>query len=161
MDKRALASRLLADLGNTLTVGPLALDEATHSCVLMFDADLVVNVEYDDALGRLVLSCYLDELPSEGAEPLLRELLAANLYWHRTRGATLCLEEGTGGVILAYGHGVSELDGPAFEAVVENFVNQAERWRARIAEAKKTADSGAAQAAPVLAPSGTLPPSFA
>jgi len=147
MDKRALADRLLAGLGQTLTVDRLALDD-TGSCVLVFDADLIVNVEYEDPLGRLVLSCYLDELPHEGAEPLLRELLAANLYWHRTRGATLCLEEGTGGVILVYGHAVSALDGPSFETVVENFVNQAEHWRARIAAARQQGPEACAPAAP-------------
>jgi hypothetical protein len=154
MDKRDLASRLLADLGNTLTVGPLALDAATHSCVLVFDENLILNIEYDPGTERLVLSCYLDELPAEGAEPLLRELLAANLYWHRTRGATLCLEEGTGGVILAYPCSVTELDSHAFETVVENFANQAERWARRIAQTK--------QAAPAAAtPDSTIPPTYA
>jgi hypothetical protein len=148
MDKRALANQLLANLGNTLTAGPLALDDATHSCVLMFDDNLVLNIEYDDAQSRLVLSCYLDELPRSDAEPLLRELLAANLYWHRTRGATLGLEEGTGGVILTYGHGVSELDGPAFETVVENFVNQAEHWRGRIVAASATTPPAGTEEAP-------------
>jgi Tir chaperone protein (CesT). len=155
MDKRALASRLLADLGNTLTVGPLALDEATHSCVLLFDGDLVVNIEYDDPQGRLVLSSYLDELPRENAEPLLRELLAANLYWHRTRGATLCLEEGTNGILLTYSHSVTELDSASFETVVENFVNQAERWTRRIGQAKQAAADGGNRsdgAAPAVAP---------
>ncbi|WP_144630426.1 type III secretion system chaperone [Bordetella genomosp. 13] len=158
MDKRTLASQLLANLGNTLTAGPLVLDDATQSCVLMFDDNLVLNIEYDDAQGRLVLSCYLDELPRDGAEPLLRELLAANLYWHRTRGATLGLEEGTGGVILTYGHGVSELDGPAFETVVENFMNQAERWRGRIA----AAGASSAPSVTVDVPAAPfIPPSFA
>ena len=137
MDKRDLASRLLADLGNTLTVGPLALDPATQSCVLVFDGNLILNIEYDPGTQRLVLSSYLDELPTEGAEPLLRELLAANLYWHRTRGATLCLEEGTGGIILTYPCSVAELDSQAFETAVENFANQAEHWTRRIAQARQ------------------------
>ncbi|MGN6580113.1 MAG: type III secretion system chaperone [Bordetella sp.] len=157
MDKRDLASRLLADLGNTLTVGPLALDAATQSCVLVFDDNLILNIEYDPGTERLVLSCYLDELPSEGAEPLLRELLAANLYWHRTRGATLCLEEGTGGIILTYPCSVTELDSHAFETVVENFANQAERWTRRIAQARQ-----AAPVSPAMAMTdSTLPPTYA
>lgn len=157
MDKRDLASRLLADLGNTLTVGPLALDSATQSCVLVFDETLILNIEYDPGTERLILSSYLDELPAEGAEPLLRELLAANLYWHRTRGATLCLEEGTGGVILTYPCSVTELDSHAFETVVENFANQAERWTRRIAQAKQAAQAIAAAALPDSA----IPPTYA
>jgi hypothetical protein len=152
MDKRDLASRLLADLGKTLTVGALALDPVTQSCVLMFDGDLILNIEYDPASERLVLSCYLAEVPAQGAEPLLRELLAANLYWHRTRGATLCLEEGTGGIILTYACSVTELDSPAFETVVENFMNQAERWSRRVSEAVQAAQ------APQAAPASGQPP---
>lgn len=157
MDKRDLASRLLTSLGNTLTVGPLALDPTTQSCVLVFDDDLILNIEYDPGTERLILSCYLDELPAQDAEPLLRELLAANLYWHRTRGATLCLEEGTGGVILTYPCSVTELDSHAFETVVENFANQAERWTRRIGQAKQAAPAFAAAALP----ESTIPPTYA
>ena len=116
MDKKALAQQLLDGFGKTLTVGALTLDERTSSCVLIFDEQLVINIEYDEQTQRLVLSSYLHELPATGAEPLLRELLAANLYWHRTNGATLCLEEGTGGVM-------------------QNFATQAERWTRRLAQA--------------------------
>ena len=79
MDKKALAQQLLDGFGKTLTVGALALDEYTSSCVLIFDEQLVINIEYDEQTQRLVLSSYLHELPATGAEPLLRELLAAFL----------------------------------------------------------------------------------
>jgi Tir chaperone protein (CesT) family len=140
MDKRALALQLLAELGETLTVGAISLDEASQSCNLLFDEDLVLHIEFVEDTGRFVLSCYLGELPHENTESLLRELLAANLYWHRTRGATLGLEEGTGGVILCYAHSVSELDRSSFEALIKNFVNQAEKWSRGIA-ATPSADS--------------------
>ena len=132
MDKRLMANQLVADFGKLLTVRDLKLDERTQSCVLAFDGELLLNIEYDAAIERLVFSIYLDELPREGAEPLLRELMGANLYWHRTRGATLCLEEGTNGVILVYSRGVAELDNAGFEVTVENLLNQAEKWRKRI-----------------------------
>lgn len=148
MDKRTLAQDLLTQLGNTLTVGPLTLDERTRSCVLVFDGNLVVNIEYDDSTERLVFSSYLAELPARGAEALLRELLAANLYWHRTRGATLGLEEGTGGVLLTYAHAVVDLDGPKLEAVLQTFVQQAERWSRRIEEASRTPAATAGAALP-------------
>jgi len=96
-----------------------------------------------------VLSSYLHELPATGAEPLLRELLAANLYWHRTNGATLCLEEGTGGVILVYAHSVSDLDASGFETVMQNFATQAERWTRRLAQAAQVPQ---AQAEPLARP---------
>lgn len=136
MDKRNLALKLIANFGNMLTLPELTLDEKSNSCVLLFDGDIVLNIEFDDASGQLILSVYLDELPMHGAEPLLRELMIANLYWHRTDGATLGLEEATNGVILAQARGVTELEDASFEKMVETFVNQAERWKKRISGAK-------------------------
>lgn len=134
MDKRMLANQLVADFGKMLTLPQLLLDEKTNSCVLVFDGELVLNIEYDPEGERLVFSVFLDVLPQDGAEPLLRELMGGNLYWHRTRGATLCLEEGTNGIILIYARSVTELDEQSFETLVENFLVQAEKWRARINE---------------------------
>jgi len=138
MDKRDLANRLVKDLGATLTVPDMELDERSH-CVLLFDENIVLNMEYDAAGERMLLYVYLDELPRENAEPILREALAGNLFWHRTKGATLSLEEGTGGIVLIYPHSLDDLDAAKFETVVENFVQTAENWKKRIAALKEDA----------------------
>ena len=139
MDKRAMADQAVAEFGNTLTVEGLRLGSEDNSCVLVFDGDLLLNIEFDDESERLVFSIYLEELPRDNAEPLLRELMCANLYWHRTRGATLSLEENTGGLMLVYASSVLELDGGAFENIVENLLDQAEAWRKRIAAHRESA----------------------
>jgi hypothetical protein len=136
MDKHLRAQELVAELGVFLTIPGMKLDEATYSCVLLFQGDLVLNVEYDDPSGRLICSSYLGDLPDTGAEPLLRELMGANLFWNHTLGATLCLEESTNAVMLVYGHSVVDLDLEAFQAVVRNFVDQAAYWQARLAQGK-------------------------
>lgn len=133
MNDREKTERLVAALGSRIGLDTLALDPETNSTVLVFDGNVIVTLEYDTRAARLVFSSYLGELPVVGAEPALRELMAANLYWHRTRGATLCLEEGTGGIILAYAHPIGDLDADRIEAVLENVVNEAERWSARLA----------------------------
>jgi hypothetical protein len=136
MDKRNLAQKLITNFGAMLSLPELTLDEKSNSCVLLFDGDIVLNIEFDDGSGQLILSVYLDELPPGQPEALLRELMVANLYWHRTDGATLGLEDATNGVILAQARTVNELDDASFEKMVETFVNQAERWKKRIAAAK-------------------------
>jgi hypothetical protein len=151
MSMRDMAKKLVEDFGKTLTVG-LTLDEMHNSCVLLFDENVVLNIEYDDAEERLLFFVYLDELPSEGAEPLLRMLLEANLFWHKTRGATLSLEEGTNGIVLAYAHAVALLDTVQFEAVVENFVQLAEDWKKRIEELKAAATGAPALSDPPKTP---------
>ena len=136
MDKRNLALKLIANFGTLLTLPELTLDEHSNSCVLLFDGDIVLNIEFDPATSHLILSAYLSELPQDAPETLLRELMIANLYWHRTDGATLGLEDATNGVILAQSRAVTELDDPSFEKLVEAFVNQAERWKKHLAEAR-------------------------
>lgn len=136
MSKRQLAESLITNFGKLLTLPELKLDPSSNSCVLLFDGDIVLNIEFDAPSDQLILSVYLDELPADEPQAALRELMVANLYWHRTDGATLGLEEATNGIILAQARGVSELDDGSFEKLVENFVNQAERWKKRLAALK-------------------------
>lgn len=146
MDSRFVANELLAQFGKLLTVDDLRLGEEDNSCVLLFDGDLALTIEYDESQERLVFSVYLEMLPKETTEPLLRELLAANLYWISTGGATLCLESSTGAIVLLYASRVAELDHARFERIVENLLVMAERWRTRILEHRSGAaarDEGA------------------
>lgn len=136
MNHRAIAEQLIASFGKTLQLPELKLDDITHSCVLLFDEDIVLNIEYDEAGAQLIQSAYLDELGDDEPERLLRELMVANLYWHRTDGATLGLEEVTRGIILADRRPIALLDDNGFEKWVEGFVNQTERWKKRIPEIK-------------------------
>jgi hypothetical protein len=148
MNNYAKARKLIEGLAETLTLQGLKLDDENHSCMLLFEGDIVLNIEYDDPEGRLVLSIYLGELPDVGAEPLLRELMGANLYWHRTAGATLCLEEDSNAVMLVYGHSVGQLQPDVFENIIENLIKQAEHWQQRIKLVKaEAANSIAGQAA--------------
>ena len=132
MSKKILAEQLISNFGKMLTLPDLKFDETSNSCILLFDDDLVLNVEYDEEGERLVFSIFLCTIPEENCEALLRTLLSANLYWSQTRGATLSLEQATNGIILAYARNVLEMDGTMLETIVENLLNQAEIWRKRI-----------------------------
>jgi hypothetical protein len=44
MDNHLRAQELVAELGVFLTIPGMKLDEATYSCVLLFQGDLVLNV---------------------------------------------------------------------------------------------------------------------
>ncbi|MDH4376478.1 MAG: type III secretion system chaperone [Ramlibacter sp.] len=134
MNHRAIAEQLITSLGKTLNLPELKLDDVTHSCVLLFDENIVLNIEFDANGGQLILSAYLDEMPAESTDRVMREMMIANLYWHRTDGATLGLEELTGGIILADRRPIAVLDESGFEKWVEGFVNQTERWKKRLPE---------------------------
>lgn len=134
MDSRAIANQLITTLGETLTIPGLKLADGTDTCVLSFDDDLVLNIEYDDSTTRLVFSIYIGEIPPSGAEPLLREILAANFFWQHTGGATLALEKATGGLVLVYALGINEFESTTLEIVIENLLNAAEEWRQKISD---------------------------
>lgn len=148
MDHRFLANQLLAAFGKTLTLEGLALGE-DDTCVLLFDDDLALTIELDEPGARFVFSIYLDRLPAEGAEPLLRELLAANLYWLGTEGATVGLQASTASLMLMHASAVASLDDASFERLLDALLKTAERLRARIAahRAGRASNDDAAPAA--------------
>jgi hypothetical protein len=155
MDGRFVANELLAAFGKMLTVEGLRLGEDDNSCVLLFDGDLALTIEYDEPTERVVFSVYLEQLPGEAADQLLRELLAGNFYWLGANGATLCVEGTTGSILLLYASRVAELDDARFERIVENMLDTAEGWRERIvAHRTGTAARQEAAAQPAPLPEG-------
>jgi len=145
MDKQDRARHILVELGETLNIDRLTLEESDTTCVLFFEGEIVLNIEFDDDSGCLVLSSYLGELPAHNAQPLLPELLAANFHKDRTQGATLGLEEATNGMILCHAQEVDNIDRLGFEALIEGFVDQVGKWTQRIAESR-SADEGTDEA---------------
>jgi Tir chaperone protein (CesT) family len=131
MDHRFLANQLLAAFGKTLTLDGLAFGD-DDTCVLLFDDDLAVTIEFDAPETRLVFSVFLDKLPEIGVEPLLRELMAANLYWLGTGGATIGLQASTGALMLVIASPVTALDDAGFERVIDESLRVSLRLRARI-----------------------------
>ncbi|WDP86403.1 MAG: type III secretion system chaperone [Desulfobacter sp.] len=140
MDKRDIANQLVIELGKTLTLPDMTLNEQNYAA-LLFDDNILLNMEYDAIQDRMMLYVYLDELPIEGSEFLLRKLLAANFFWYRTQGATLSLEEETGGILISYAHQLNDLDSGKFEDICNNFVQKASEWKNKISEMKNQTQS--------------------
>jgi|GEM_PF-739362 len=147
MSTRQLANQLLESFGRLLTIEGLELGEKDDSCVLLFDQDLALTIEYDEPTERLLFAVYLDSLTEETEGPLLRELLSANFYWIATAGATLCAESSTGALYLLYPSRVTDLDDARFERLVENLISMAEKWRDRIAAHRAGTVTAAADSA--------------
>jgi hypothetical protein len=124
-------SALLAALGKTFGIPDLRPDDAA-SCTLSFD-DHVVTLQ-QDANGRsFTVLTEVGKLPAESSAARAQALLAGNLFWARTGGATLSLLEATRGVILARQFNLDHLDAHAFETALGEFLNAADAWRAELA----------------------------
>jgi len=131
MDHRSSINQLLATLGQTLGLDQLQLGPE-DGCVLLFEGDLALTIEFDASTERLVLSIHVAKLPEGQNAELLQELLAANCFWLATGGATLGLQSNTASVLLTYASPVTELDDAQLEQLVENLLSMAQRWRERI-----------------------------
>ena len=133
------ADHLLAALGRQVGIAQLGLDDA-GCCALSFDTT-VVNFELDEETHRLFLYADVGDAPRQLGEALYRDLLAANLLWRGTGGATLSLDEGRRRFVLAHAIPVERISEADFVETVERFVDIAETWGRRIDEIETHPDA--------------------
>jgi hypothetical protein len=120
------ARELLAGLAEQLGLETLLSDEEDMA-LLEFDDAPAINLALEED-GGITLTAYLGEAPKGNLE-LAEELLASNLNWRDTDGATLSMERQSRGVFLARRWAVAELvDGQGLSAALEQFILLAQHW---------------------------------
>jgi Tir chaperone protein (CesT) family len=134
-------NKVLGEFGKQIGLDDLRLDDNGYAA-LAFD-DVVVNLEFDADLERLLMSAYLGE-PQGDRLKTYELLLDANFCWQGTAGGTLSLERETGGIVLFQQLPARALDLRALEAALETFVNTADAWTLQIAQAAEAAAAPAA-----------------
>ena len=121
-----------------------------------FDAVALLIERLDDA-EQILLAAPVADVPDAGREALYRELLQGQYVFAGTRGATLALDKDERFVCLQMAPSLRTLTQENFPALVENFVNMAEHWRARCLEiAARGKGEDAAAAAPEPAFDATM-----
>jgi len=129
---------LLASLADRLGVGPL-VDDEDHVSVFSFEGVDTLVASDDQAF---TLFARLGEAPRDDAE-FLESLLAANLFWQDTAGATLSLEPFSRMVILAVRQPVTEIHSvEALESAIEVFAQSAMAWMRTIERLHQDSSSG-------------------
>lgn len=118
---------LLSQLQSRQGVDP----DPDHSdlVTLVFEDDITIGLS-PAGPDSLTLYAHLGDLPVDATD-VAEQLLAANLFWRDTEGATLSLEPYSRGVYLARAVSASQLpDVHTLEAMVNSFVELVARWRA-------------------------------
>jgi len=123
---------LIREFGAAVGLEDMAFDDRKR-CNIMFD-DVPVSLELSGGEDSLYIYSVLGLEPAEGAKELYAELLKANYAFAQTGGATLALDPAGGGIVLMREEPVGALRLPQLEALIENFVNVAERFMASLAE---------------------------
>jgi hypothetical protein len=141
MAGRDSIQQVMADFGKTVGLDDLGLDEQDYCC-LVIEQDLVINIEFDEAGERLMLYSKVGR-PGPDREAELTKILQANYLGRGTGGATLGLQPESGAVVLSREVPTAGIDVPSFSASLENFVNVAEAWTRRLADAVSLAQPSA------------------
>lgn len=143
-------NKLIADFGTRHKVENLvAVDDAA---ALDIDGIIVTMVARDDVL---TISADIGDPPAEGAAAFSDLLLEANMQ----SGVFFAKAPGTGTYIAVRRLSLSMIDGDAFDAALEAFVNQAETWQRLLADFRPVAKAAAERAeseSPSFASSGFM-----
>lgn len=121
------ANELVANLGVLIQVDGLVFDE-DKTCVILLDDKILFILELVEDLNAIIISVVLGNLPVEGRESMLYELLSANFYWNKTDGGTIGIDDETDVVTLCYLLNFPLKDDNDFPATFEKIANISEYW---------------------------------
>ena len=149
---------LIAELGQSLGLADMAAGEDGYVGLTIDDHEIHIQHEAED--DEVILFARLPAVDPDRQAPIYAMLLAANVFWQGTRGATFSADFDTGRVFLADRRALDRLTAETLSAWIEQFANVAMHWRARIQDAN---DGGPLTTDPVVpgeasspAPSGAL-----
>ncbi|HSI85297.1 MAG: type III secretion system chaperone [Candidatus Methylacidiphilales bacterium] len=107
---------------------------------LVFDRNIVVDVEGPRGAPVFHLITLLGSVPSEGQECLFARLLEANTFGHGTGGAVLSLDSEAGEIFLHRTFDRYCTDAEFFIGAFAAFVDAAEDWKTRLASYAQSTD---------------------
>ncbi len=121
---------LLTELGAAIGIPELCANE-DYSCKLLFD-EVAVSLELCEDHESFYICCVLGQTGPEVSAAQLALLLDANYLFSGTGGATLGVDKTSGNIALIRAERLSALRKPQFLTMLEEFVNLAEFWQARL-----------------------------
>ncbi len=124
---------LIAELGRTLGMADMAAGEDGYVGLVVDGHEIHIQHEAED--DEVILFARLPEADPDRREGIYAMLLAANMFWQGTRGATFSADFDTGRVFLADRRAQVALDVESLSDWIERFANVAAYWHTRIEDA--------------------------
>ena len=151
MDAKEKSGTLIQTLGRKMGLENLAFGE-DGMVVFEVDGSMTLAIGLEADTQAITLYAPLHGSGGQRDSDLLEQLLAANLLWQETQGATLALDRSSNHVVLHQRLPLSEMSQEAFEQHVDTFTNTLQAMTRRII-APLPSDETTAFAAP---PPGAL-----
>ncbi len=121
---------LIADLGQSLNMADMAADEDGYVGLVVDGHEIHIQYEADE--DAVILFTRLQEADPDRRDAIYALLLAANMFWQGTRGATFSIDFHTGRIFLAGRRALSNLGLDTVSEWIEGFADVAAYWRSRI-----------------------------
>lgn len=128
---REEADRLMTELGATLQVPGLALDES-GAVALSIDETISLRIVHDAQSGDMLLSATLGGVAATPARQA--RALSASFCWIGADGAVFGLDKASGQLVLQRHCPGPSLDLAGLTAALESLVNHTESWTKLLGE---------------------------
>lgn len=124
---------LIAELGQSIGAAGMAAGDDGYVGLKIDGRDIHIQHEPQDNL--VILFARLQEAEPERKAAVYSMLLAANLFWQATKGATFSADFETGRIFLADRRDCGTLDLDSFSDWIEQFADVVAFWSERIESA--------------------------
>ena len=121
---------LVSDFGAKVGMPDMAADDEGYIAI-SFD-DRVFHLQYETDADRIVVFTKLGEVEVDRLVEIYSMLLAANMFWQGTNGATFSVEPDLGTVFLADRRAASTLNLDGLSDWLEGFINITEYWAKKL-----------------------------
>ncbi len=124
----------LNQLAEELNLGEALVLDDKNQCFLMFDENMLVEMEFRTNEKTFSLKSNLGNVNEAKVKKIYPKLLEANTQWQETNGATLGLQQYSEKVLLTQNMPTESCDYYLFYQALENFVNTIEYWIKKLKE---------------------------
>lgn len=136
MANRDTATMLLAELAQSEGIEALTLDDHDYCALLNAEGD-VLHLRFEEDRNALLILGTVGALPTEEdlkSVRVMRALLAANLFWLDTLGATLAIENEADLVVLQHSYSLDNANKEQFSVFLKQFSEMLSFWKERYQE---------------------------
>lgn len=121
---------VVRDFGGKVGMPDMAADGEGYIAI-SFD-DRTIHLQYETDEDRVVVFTKMGEAEVDRLVEIYSMMLAANLFWQGTNGATFSVEPDTGTVFLADRKSAAVLDAARLNDWLEGFINITEYWSGKL-----------------------------
>ncbi|HTH79934.1 MAG TPA: type III secretion system chaperone [Ramlibacter sp.] len=119
---------ILSEALQVLNLPPASAHEGASAWHVAFDGVQSLDIEYDNAMRRIVVSGYLCEVAEESRFEMYEILLQYNFVWSETGGVRMALDASTKQAVIMFEAAVAELDTSRLASLLSNMADAQRVW---------------------------------